>query len=76
VDGNDAPEMSEEDYGEAYTGPEKVFVRVSDSGELVLESEGHPLENIKSESRSVAKTKTTGKNSAARKTAAGKTRKK
>ena len=76
VDGNDAPEMSEEDYGEAYTGPEKVFVRVSDSGELLLESEGHPLENIKSESRSVAKTKTTGKNSAARKTAAGKTRKK
>ena len=76
VDGNGAPEMSEEDYGEAYTGPEKVFVRVSDSGELVLESEGHPLENIKSESRSVAKTRTTGKNSAARKTAAGKTRKK
>ena len=76
VDGNDAPEMTDEDYGEAYTGPEKVFVRVSDSGELVLESEGHPLENIKSESRSVAKTKTTGKNSAARKTAAGKTRKK
>jgi len=48
---------------------------VSDSGELLLESEGHPLENIKSESRSVAKNKAKG-NNAARKTAAGKFRRK
>ena len=67
-------ESSDDAYGEAYNGPETVFVRVSDSGELLLESEGHPLENIKSESRSVAKSKTkdNGNNAAARKTAAGK----
>ena len=66
-------ESSDDAYGEAYSGPETVFVRVSDSGELLLESEGHPLESIKSESRSVAKSKTkSGDNAAARKTAAGK----
>ena len=80
VDDDEAMELesanADDAYGdEPYTGPETVFVRVSDSGELLLESEGHPLENIKSESRSVAKNKAKG-NNAARKTAAGKFRRK
>jgi hypothetical protein len=80
VDDDEAMELesanADDTYGdEPYTGPETVFVRVSDSGELLLESEGHPLENIKSESRSVAKNKAKG-NNAARKTAAGKFRRK
>ena len=81
VDDDEAMELesanADDAYGdEPYTGPETVFVRVSDSGELLLESEGHPLENIKSESRSVAKSKATGNKNAARKTAAGTIRRK
>jgi len=81
VDDDEAMELesanADDAYGdEPYTGPETVFVRVSDSGELLLESEGHPLENIKSESRSVAKSKATGNKNAARKAAAGTIRRK